>query len=137
MVARAFAAMTDDQRRTDTASDIEIKSTVIKGNGLFDNPMVLAAKRQMSPEEQERYRKLGEEMYNPVDFENNVIDHLPPPMQEGIRYVEAAIRSGTLPSDLEKNEIQLLHEVRGEKWWEFYGFDDDDMEGVRKWKPGE
>lgn len=119
-------------------SDEKKQEQALTPGSLFNNPMVLAAKKNMSKEEREYFEKLGEALHGSVDFENNsVANSLPPAMANGLAYVEQGIKSGLLPVDLEKNEVQLLHEVRGEKWWEYYGFTDKDMKGVTLWKAGD
>ena len=40
---------------------------------LFNNPMIEAAMKALSPEDLERYKQIGEAMYGTVDFENSKI----------------------------------------------------------------
>ena len=47
---------------------------------LFTNPMVEAARAQMSEEDRKHYEKIGEEMYGNMDFETSKnLNNLPPP----------------------------------------------------------
>ena len=97
---------------------------------LFNNPMINAAKRSMAPEEIERLKKLGESMYENIDFENNEVNNMPPPMVEALAYVCESLKSGLHPSYLEENEIALLKEGFGEKWYERWNYTEEDLKKI-------
>ena len=76
---------------------------------LFSNPMVNNALRALSKEQLANYRKIGEEIYGNVNFEDSkILNNMPAPMEEAVAYVEEGIKSGILPRDLDENEIILL-----------------------------
>jgi hypothetical protein len=85
---------------------------------LFDNPMINSIKKQMSPEQLENYKKIGEQMYNNVDFQNcQVLNNIPPPMVEALAYISEGLKSGLHPSYLDEDEIKVLKECYGEEWY--------------------
>lgn len=87
---------------------------------LWDNPMVRAARAQMTPEQIEQYERIGREMYGTIDFENinesKAIDDT-----DALEYIESALRSGLRPCDLEENERNFMENEYGEQWYERYG----------------
>ena len=97
---------------------------------LFNNPMINAAKQNMTPEQLEHFKKLGESMYENIDFENNEVNNMPPPMVEALAYVCESIKSGLHPSFLEENEIALLKDAYGEKWYERWNFTEEDLKKI-------
>jgi len=98
---------------------------------LWDNPMTRSAMKSMSPEELQRYKDIGESMYGDVDFEaSKVLNNLPPPMAEAVAYVNESLKSGMHPSMLEENEVALLTDVYGEKWYEKWNYVEDDLKDI-------
>ncbi len=90
--------------------------------------MVNKALMSMSKEDIENYKKIGEQLYGSVNFEDSkVINSMPPPMEEAVAYVESGIKSGLLPSDLDENEIVLLTDAFGQEWYKRYGFKREDV----------
>jgi hypothetical protein len=91
---------------------------------LFNNPMVNNALKNMSKEELENYKKIGEQMYGNIDFVDSKIikNNLPPPVAEAIAYVEEGIKSGLMPVDLEEDEVIMLTKAYGTEWYEKYGW---------------
>ena len=89
---------------------------------LFDNNMVRNALKSMTPEQLEYYQKIGEQMYNTVDFEKNKILDIAPSDEEMLNYIKCSLNSGLLPCDLEEGEQAFLTNMYGEKWYENFGF---------------
>jgi len=86
-------------------------------NDLFDNPSVRNLLKSMSPEEIRKYRKIGEELYGHVNFEQSeIIKNLPAPVHESIAYIKEGLKSGLLIEDLEENEVNFLKDYFGENW---------------------
>lgn len=95
---------------------------------LFNNPQTEAAIRAMNSEQLAEYKKIGEYMFGSINFEDGkVIDSIPPPLPESVAYIEQGIRSGLLASDLTEGEIAVLEQAYGEKWYENYGFTEDEI----------
>lgn len=96
---------------------------------LFNNPMIDAAKKAMTPEQLEEYKRIGQYMYNTVDFgsvEATVIE-TKPTIAELARYAETALRSGAMPTDLSEPELQAMSQVHGEKWYEKFDLKAEDV----------
>lgn len=91
---------------------------------LFNNPMVEAARQSMSPEMLEKYKRLGESMYKDIDFENGTIQNV---IDESLKKMDHTLKSGLHPSMLSDDEKNLLKEEIGEKWYEKYGYVEDDL----------
>jgi hypothetical protein len=103
----------------------------INTNSLFDNPMVTAAKKSMTPEMLDHYKQIGEEMYGNIDFETDtVLNNMPPPMSEAVAYIEISIRSGQHISTLEPNEKMLLEDAFGSEWYTRYGYSKEDLDNI-------
>ena len=97
---------------------------------LFDNPMVNAAKKAMSPEQLEHYEKIGKSLYGNIDFEKNELNNIPPPMIEALAYIEESIKSGQHISTLEDNEKTILADVYGSNWFEKFGYVKEDLNNI-------
>lgn len=106
----------------------QLQSNMIPGDNLFDNPMVRTASAAMSEEDKEKYKRLGEEMYNNVDFVSGDINsNLPNPMAEATAYLCTQLQAGMHPSVLESNEKALLSEAYGPTWYTRWGYVIEDL----------
>lgn len=85
--------------------------------------MVREALKNLTPEQLETYQKIGKEMYESVDFEQNkVLNNLPAPVLESAAYIKDGLRSGLHPSDLTKKEVEVLTEVYGKEWYKHFDY---------------
>jgi len=87
---------------------------------LFDNPMVRSARESMSQETLDEYKKIGEDMYNQVEFETGmVLGNTDDPLVEFVAYTAEALKSGLDPSYLEPNEHKIMEEhYRCKDWYQ-------------------
>jgi hypothetical protein len=100
---------------------------------VFDNPAADLAIKQLTPEQREHYREVGEAMYGRVNFPDaKVLDSMPPPMAECAAYIADGLRSGLLPSALSEDEVHVAVEAWGDKWWEQFGFTAEEAGGDRE-----
>ena len=103
---------------------------------LWNNPMINNARKNMSPEDLEKYRKMGESMYADIDFPTSTIItednnlNLPEHMVEALMYIIETIKSGLHPSMLEENEIKLLEEAYGIEWYKQFGYVKEDLTDI-------
>jgi hypothetical protein len=98
---------------------------------LFNNPMVNNALKSMTSEQIKNYKTIGEHMYGNVNFvDSDLINKLHPPIEESVAYVEEGIKSGLLPCDLTEDEVSLLCNSFGPKWFERYGFQEHEVPEV-------
>jgi hypothetical protein len=96
---------------------------------LFNNPMIESAKKSLSPEQLDRYKKLGEDMFS-IDFTNlntTNINNIPPFLSQPLMYITEAIKAGLHPSELTIDEKNILSECYGNNWWENFGYDEKDL----------
>ena len=92
---------------------------------LFNNPMVDSAKKALTPEQMEEYKKIGEYMYNNDVFKSggNIVN-----TEESIlMYAVESLRSGLNPSELSQQEKQCLISTYGDSWYEKFGFSGDEI----------
>ena len=101
---------------------------------LWNNDMVNNAIKNMSPEELEKYKKIGESIYKDIDYETSqVIDQnnsLPPFLSDAVNYINEMLKSGLHPSMLEQNEINVLEEVYGKQWYLKWNFTENDLKEI-------
>jgi hypothetical protein len=99
--------------------------STISNNDLFNNPMVESAKKALSVEQMEEYKKIGEYMYNNNIYnQNNIIVN----NEENIlAYAVESLRSGLKPSDLSQAEKQCLVSTYGDNWYEKFDFTKDEI----------
>jgi hypothetical protein len=95
---------------------------------IWNNPMVNNALKSLSPEQLENYKKIGEQMYGTVNFEDSkIINQMGPPIEESVAYIEEGIKAGLLPCDLSEDEVHILSTAYGDKWYEQYGFKEHEV----------
>ena len=99
---------------------------------LFNNSFVKNAEENMSEEQKEKYRLIGEEMYNTVDFVNSdgKKETIPQYMLDAIAYILDSLRSGQHISMLEENEKNLLKETYGNDWYKLLGYTEGDINNI-------
>lgn len=94
---------------------------------VFDNPAAELALKNLTPEQREHYRVIGEELYGRVDFPDaKVLNNMPPPMEECAAYIADGLKSGLLPKDLSDDEKRVAQEAWGKQWWIQFGFTDEE-----------
>jgi len=95
---------------------------------IWNNPMVNNALKAMSKEDLEKYKKIGEQLYGGVNFEDStIVNQLMTPADEAVAYIEEGLKSGLLPEDLDENEVILLQQTYGEEWYKKYGFSREEV----------
>jgi len=100
----------------------------LNDNDLFNNPMVNSAAAAMSSEQKDEYAKIGEKIYETTDFETNkILNNMPDPMVDSILHLTVQLRSGLHPIDLSNEDIDLLKEAYGDKWYEKWGYEEKDL----------
>ena len=98
--------------------------------------MVRAAMAAMSEEDKEKYRIIGEQLYNGVDFEKSQIsENLSPEMIEAIAYIETQLKSGLHPSMMKEKEHRLLKEAYGDNWYTKWGYIEEDLKDIITLEP--
>ena len=100
---------------------------------IWNNPMVNNALKAMSKEDLEKYKKVGEQLYGNVNFEDStVVNQLMTPADEAVAYIEEGLKSGLLPQDLDENEVILLQQTYGEEWYKKWDYTKEDLEQIKQ-----
>ena len=95
---------------------------------LFNNPMVDAAKKAMSPDQINDYKRMGKYMYS-TNFqvrEQGSIDK-PPQLEDIVGYATEGLKAGLDPRDLSEKELQSLIDLYGEKWYEKFDYEENEV----------
>jgi hypothetical protein len=104
---------------------LEKAKTTVTGN-LFDNPMVRAARKSMTPEQIEEYKRKGEKMYGEIDYTQN-FDPFQEKLKQSAIYIISGLKSGLRPNQLSKDELEVLKQIHGETWYINYGYTKEDL----------
>jgi len=92
---------------------------------MFNNPMIESALKALTPEQLKEYEQIGKYM-----FKTNFTDEKQDPekeMNEAIFYIKEGLKSGVHPEDLKAKELQIMYELYGDKWYEEYGYYQDEV----------
>ena len=105
-------------------------------NDLFDNAMTRAAMAALSEEDKQKYKIIGEHLYNRINFEDGQsLNNMPPSMTEAVAYLETSLQAGFHPSMLEENEKALMKETYGDEWYKEWGYVEEDLIDIITLKP--
>lgn len=96
-------------------------------SSLFDNPMVKLAAASLSQEDKDRYKNIGKEMYNNIDYEKGIIN---PEQNSNIAYVKCQLDSGMHPSYLEEGEVYVMEQYLGKEWYTQWGYVAEDLKNI-------
>ena len=102
----------------------------------FNNPMIENAQKSMTNEQKEHYKRIGEEMYNNIDFEKGeILTNIDNSIKESGKYIYIQVRSGLHPSYLEENEKEIMTQVYGKEWYKEFGYNEKDLSEVNTCTP--
>ena len=104
---------------------MEKAKTTVTGN-LFDNPMVREARKNMTPEQIEEYKRKGEKMYGEIDYTQN-FDPFEEKLKQSAIYIISGLKSGLKPNQLTTDELEVLKQIHGETWYINYGYTKEDL----------
>jgi hypothetical protein len=90
------------------------------------------ASENMNPQDIEKYKKYGENMYGSIDYEKTQTHEMNSPVDDCVFYIIEGIKSGLHPSMLEDDEKDLLLKIKGDKWWEEYGYIKKDLDDIAR-----
>lgn len=96
-----------------------------KKDPLFDNPMFQEMKNSLSPEEQKKYEQYGKYMYEEMDQFTEKGDMKA--AIDTVSQIKLMLESGMHPSFLEKEEKEFLKNYLGDKWYETFGYLENDL----------
>jgi hypothetical protein len=101
----------------------------MNNSNLFDNNFIKNIEANIDPIQKEKYKKMGEDLYNSVDYVNTGSNNetMPSVMADAIAYILDSLRSGQHISTLENNEKQILKDTYGEEWYKILGYTEKDL----------
>ena len=88
---------------------------------LFNNQMVNTARKSMTKEQLEEYKKKGEEFFADVNFEDKNGNAVPP-VESACAYISEGLKSGMHPSYLDDDEKRVMEEIYGKEWYKKWGW---------------
>jgi uncharacterized phage infection (PIP) family protein YhgE len=99
-----------------------------KKDPLFDNPMFTEMKNSLPEEEQKKYEKYGKYMYDEMDqiSDNGEMKAI----IDTVSQIRLMVESGMHPSFLDKEEKEFLKNYLGEKWYESFGYLENDLNRI-------
>ena len=95
---------------------------------LFGEKRLKEIADSLSEEDKKRYAKIGEEMYNTINFEDinsqgSIATQNADEIEiENASEIKLMIKSGLHPSFLTRQEKDIMKNVFGEKWFTEFGF---------------
>jgi hypothetical protein len=120
----------ESKQETKMETKMESERPFTSGS-LFNNPMIEAAMKALSPEDLERYKQIGEAMYGTVDFENSkILDNTAAPMAEAAAYIQEQLKSGLHPYMMDDDEKRLMLELFGNEWYTKWGYVEGDLTDI-------
>jgi hypothetical protein len=93
---------------------------------LFHNQMVDSAMKALTPEQLEDYEKWGKYLFK-TDFAGTNGPNPEKEMKDAIFYIKEGLKSGVHPEDLAEKELQIMYDIYGDKWYEEYGYFQDEV----------
>ena len=99
-----------------------------KKDPLFDNPMFTEMKNSLSEDEQKKYEKYGKYMYEEMDQVTDSGEMKA--IVDTVSQIKLMVESGLHPSFLDKEEKEFLKNYLGEKWYESFGYLENDLNRV-------
>ena len=95
----------------------------------MDSKIIDMAKKALTPEQQEEYKKIGEYMYSNEAFKLMAEGpSIKPPKEENLLiYTTEALKSGLSPKELTAEELKVLIKFYGNSWYERFGYDKSEV----------
>ena len=149
-------SLDDDFKCTNTGGSISLSNQLVQHNrldrdvsqqqdenvgqfDLFNNPQIKRAKESLPPAVRAQYEQIGENIWNQMEASqaslvnnsgediNFTGENLPPPVEEAAANIAEAIKSGLHPTLLDDDEVNLMKECFGSRWYTHWGYTDEDM----------
>jgi hypothetical protein len=98
-----------------------------KYDPLFDNPLVQQFKESLTPEERAKYEKIGQDLYNTVNFETGETEET---MEDVFQQLKAMLESGLHPSFLTYEEKSFMENYLGKEWYKEFGYLENDLQRI-------
>jgi len=129
--------MSDKEKHLDKMSNEEKHLDKIRNaDPLFGEKRLKEIAESLSEEDKNRYKQIGEEMYNSIKFEDinsqgsAACDNSESIDLENVSQVKLMLSSGLHPSFLSNQEKDMMKNNYGEKWFETFGFLETDLNRI-------
>ena len=86
---------------------------------LFNDTKLKSMFENLTEKEKQDYKRCGEHMYN-KDYESLGTED--PKLVDAAAYIAEGLKSGLRPSQLDKNEIEVMRSIYGEQWFTRYNY---------------
>lgn len=100
-----------------------------KKDPLFDNPVFVNMKKSLPKEEQEKYDKMGQYMYNTVEVDINEKGEMNAAVEQ-VAQIRILLQSGMHPSYLTRDEREFLENYLGKEWYLEFGYLQADLNRI-------
>lgn len=97
---------------------------------IFNNPMIESAKKSMTPEQIDLYKKIGEEYFKDINFTGNTQSDINLKQKIDLydpEYILESVKSGLHPKFLLDIEKQILSDKYGTNWYIDFGYIENDL----------
>lgn len=97
-------------------------------DNLYDSKVVQSVIKNMTSEQRQRYKKIGESLYNTTNFKDRKLLHnVEPPLKESIKYIVEGLNSGLHPKYLTEKEVEILGKFYGRDWYQRWDYKKTDL----------
>lgn len=93
----------------------------------FDDPQIQQFRDSLSPEEKEKYDKIGKDLYDTINFETGETEDV---VKDVMAQLRIMLQSGLHPSYLTYEEKAFLEKNLGNKWYEEFGYLENDIKRI-------
>jgi hypothetical protein len=120
--------MTNNKNRSKGKEPADNKTN----NDIWDNDMVRNIRKNLTPEQIKEYERMGEYMYGDMDFEKIQKEGFVKAFEDKSNQDEVArvyemVKSGLHPVYMELDDIKTMENSFGKKWYEKFGFREEDL----------
>jgi endo-alpha-1,4-polygalactosaminidase (GH114 family) len=115
-----MAALADHSENENTVKPLPHQ---ISTYDLFKDNALKTAFNSLPKEEQDKYKRQGENMYS-IDYDSLGVQGTDSRQKiiEDAAYIGEGLKSGLRPSQLDKDEIEVMQKIFGKRWFEKYGY---------------
>ena len=96
------------------------RATNAESLSLWNDPRWARVKQNLTKEQLEQYRTIGEQMNGSIDYTNGKSNKIPipEPARDCIAYIMVGLRSGLEIEDLDEDEMRTMDTFVGDDWKE-------------------
>lgn len=103
----------------------------VNDNNIFNDALTMSAMNALSPEDMQRYKEIGRQLYGTVNFKDSeILNKVPEPIYEAVAYITEQLKAGLHISTLEDNEKEVMKEAYGEEWYTKFGYVKEDLTDI-------